>query len=168
MPDVTFGLNTNFGYKNFDLVVFFQGVYGNEIANAKVMDLYSSNMIQWNMSTDMMNRWTGPGSTNEYPRMHASDPNQNIRFSDRFIEDGSYLRIRNVQIGYSLPKPLLSTLKIQRLRLYASVDNLYVFTSYRGFDPEMGNYLGESLNNGVDMGSYPRPRTFTAGINLTF
>jgi len=168
MPDVTYGINANVGYKNFDLMVFFQGAYGNEIANAKVMDLYSSNMIQWNMSTDMMNRWTGPGSTNEYPRLHASDPNQNIRFSDRYVEDGSYLRIRNVQLGYTIPKNVLTKLKINRLRIYASVDNLYVFTSYRGFDPEMGDYLGETLNNGVDMGSYPRPRTVTAGLNLTF
>jgi hypothetical protein len=168
MPDVAYGLNVNLGYRNFDLAVFFQGVTGNELANAKVQDLYSSNMIQWNMSTDMMNRWTGPGTTNEYPRMHASDPNQNIRFSDRYIEDGSYLRIRNVQLGYTIPKEFASRLRIKNLRVYASVDNLYVFTSYRGFDPEMGDYLGETLNNGVDMGSYPRPRTMTAGLNLTF
>jgi TonB-linked SusC/RagA family outer membrane protein len=168
MPDVTLGLNINLGYSNFDFMLFLQSALGNEIANAKVQDLYSSNMIQWNMSTDMMNRWTGPGTTNEYPRLHASDPNQNIRFSDRYVEDGSYLRIKNVQLGYTLPRSLVSKLKISRLRLYCSVDNLYVFTSYRGFDPEMGDYLGESLNNGVDMGSYPRPRTITAGLNLTF
>jgi TonB-linked SusC/RagA family outer membrane protein len=168
MPDVTFGLNLNLGYKNFDLMIFLQGAYGNEIANAKVQDLYSTNMIQWNMSTDMMNRWTGPGTSNEYPRLHASDPNQNIRFSDRYIEDGSYLRARNIQIGYTFPKSLVSHLKISRLRLYGSVDNLFVLTSYRGFDPEMGDYLGSTLNNGVDMGSYPRPRTITAGLNLTF
>jgi TonB-linked SusC/RagA family outer membrane protein len=168
MPDVTMGLNINLGYSNFDFMLFLQSALGNEIANAKVQDLYSSNMIQWNMSTDMMNRWTGPGTSNEYPRLHSSDPNQNIRFSDRYVEDGSYLRIKNVQLGYTLPKSFTSRLKISRLRLYASVDNLYVFTSYRGFDPEMGDYLGESLNNGVDMGSYPRPRTITAGLNLTF
>ncbi|MDR1644829.1 MAG: TonB-dependent receptor [Tannerellaceae bacterium] len=168
MPDVTFGLNFNLGYSNFDFMLFLQSALGNEIANAKMQDLYSSNMIQWNMSADMMNRWTGPGTTNEYPRLHSSDPNQNIRFSDRYIEDGSYLRIKNVQLGYTLPKSLAAKLKISRLRVYTSVDNLYVFTSYRGFDPEMGDYLGETLNNGVDMGSYPRPRTITAGLNLTF
>ncbi|MDR0537059.1 MAG: TonB-dependent receptor [Tannerellaceae bacterium] len=168
MPDVSFGINGNIGYRNIDFMVFFQGVVGNEIANAKVMDLYSSNMIQWNMSTDMMNRWTGAGTSNEYPRMHAGDPNMNIRFSDRYIEDGSYLRIRNIQIGYSFPKSILTKMKLTRLRLYASVDNLHVFTSYRGFDPEMGDYLGNPLNSGVDMGAYPRPRTITAGLNLTF
>ena len=168
MPDVDFGFNTNFGYKNVDLMIFMRGVYGNKIANARVQDLYSSNMIQWNMSTEMMNRWTGPGTTNEYPRMHASDPNQNIRFSDRYIENGSFLRISNIQIGYTLPRSLMSKLSITRLRIYASVDNLHVFTTYRGFDPEMGDYQGESLNAGVDMGAYPRPRTTTIGLNLTF
>jgi TonB-linked SusC/RagA family outer membrane protein len=173
MPDVSFGLNASLNYKNIDMAIFLQGVYGNKIANAKVQDLYSSNMIQWNMSTDMMNRWTGKGSTNEYPRMHAGDPNMNIRFSDRYIEDGSYLRIRNIQLGYTIPDKLVShgiiaRCGISRLRLYASVDNLYVITSYRGFDPEMGDYLGDPLNSGVDMGAYPRPRTMTTGINLTF
>ncbi|MDR1356082.1 MAG: TonB-dependent receptor [Tannerellaceae bacterium] len=168
MPDMTWGLNLSLGYRNFDLMVFLQGALGYEIANAKVMDLYSSSMVQWNMSKDMMNRWTGSGSTNKYPRVISTDPNENSRFSDRYIEDGTYVRIKNVQLGYSLPNSLISKAKLTRLRFYASVDNLWVFTAYSGFDPEMGDYLANPLNNGIDMVSYPRPRVVTLGLNLTF
>jgi TonB-linked SusC/RagA family outer membrane protein len=168
MPDMTWGLNFNLGYRNFDFMLFLQGALGYEIANAKVMDLYSSSMVQWNMSKDMMNRWTGAGSTNKYPRVISTDPNENSRFSDRYIEDGTYVRIKNVQLGYSLPNSLVTKAKLTRLRLYASVDNLWVFTGYTGFDPEMGDYLSNPLNNGIDMVSYPRPRILTFGLNLTF
>jgi hypothetical protein len=125
-------------------------------------------MVQWNMAKEMMNRWTGPGTTNVYPRVISTDPNENSRFSDRYIEDGTYVRIKNVQLGYSLPNSLISKLKLTRLRLYGSVDNLWVFTGYTGFDPEMGDYLANPLNNGIDMVSYPRPRIMTLGLNLTF
>ncbi|MDR0429509.1 MAG: TonB-dependent receptor [Tannerellaceae bacterium] len=167
MADVTFGLNANLAWKGIDLALFLQASVGNELANAAVMDLYSSNFGQWNMSKDMMNRWTGPGSTNQYPRLSANDVNQNSRFSDRYIEDGSYLRIKNLQLGYTLPQGVTKSLKIQRLRLYVSADNLHVFTKYTGFDPEMGDYLRNPLNNGIDLASYPRPRTFVLGFNLT-
>jgi TonB-linked SusC/RagA family outer membrane protein len=167
MADVTWGLNASLAYKGFDLSVFLQSSIGNEIANAAVMDLYSSNFGQWNMSKEMMNRWTGPGSTNKYPRLDANDPNHNSYFSDRYVEDGSYVRIKNVQLGYTLPQTLTQTIHIQRLRLYVSADNLYCFTSYSGFDPEMGDYLRSPLNNGIDLASYPRPRTFVFGLNIT-
>jgi TonB-linked SusC/RagA family outer membrane protein len=167
MADVTFGINTNVAYKGFDLALFLQSSIGNEIANAAVMDLYSSNFGQWNMSKEMMNRWTGPGSTNKYPRLDANDSNQNSRFSDRYVEDGSYLRIKNLQLGYTFPQTLTQKIYIQRLRLYVSIDNLYCFTNYSGFDPEMGDYLRSPLNNGIDLASYPRPRTFVLGLNLT-
>jgi TonB-linked SusC/RagA family outer membrane protein len=168
MPDVTYGFNVNLKYKNVDFLIFLQGVAGNEIANAKVQDLYSTNMLQWNMSKDMMNRWTPANPSNEYPRLDATDPNHNVRFSDRYIEDGTYLRIKNIQIGYNFSGQLIQRINLSRLRLYASVDNLWVFTKYRGFDPEMGDYLGNPLDMGIDMGSYPRPRTISFGLNLTF
>lgn len=168
MAKMAWGMNLNLGYKNVDLSVFLQGTLGNKIANAKIQDLYSSNMVQWNMAKEMMNRWTGPGSTNEYPRVISSDPNQNSRFSDRYIENGSYVRVKNVQVGYSLPRQLISRIGLTKLRFYASVDNLCVLTKYKGFDPEMGDYLGSPLNNGVDMVSYPRPRVITFGLNLNF
>ncbi|MDR3367455.1 MAG: TonB-dependent receptor [Prevotellaceae bacterium] len=167
MADVTWGLSGNVAYKGFDLSVFLQSSIGNEIANAAVMDLYSSNFDQWNMSKEMMNRWTGPGSTNKYPRLDANDSNHNSYFSDRYVEDGSYVRIKNVQLGYTIPQSITQRIKIQRIRLYSSVDNLYCFTGYSGFDPEMGDYLRSPLNNGIDLASYPRPRTFVFGINIT-
>jgi hypothetical protein len=167
MADVTWGLSANLGYKGFDLSVFLQSSIGNEIANAAVMDLYSTSFEQWNMSKDMMNRWTGPGSTNQYPRLNNNDMNNNSRFSDRYIENGSYVRIKNVQLGYTFPQALTQKIKIQRLRIYASVDNLYCFTNYSGFDPEMGDYYGNPLNLGIDLASYPRPRTFVVGLNIT-
>lgn len=92
MPDATFGLNLTANYKGFDFSMFMQSCVGNEIANALVMDIYSSEFGQWNMSKKMMNRWHGEGTTNVYPRLIASDPNENARFSDRYVEDGSYLQ----------------------------------------------------------------------------
>jgi hypothetical protein len=168
MADVTLGLNANVAYKGFDLAVFLQSSVGNEVANAAVMDLYSSHFGQWNMSKDMMNRWTGPGSTNKYPRLDTNNPNGNSDFSDRYVEDGSYLRIKNVQLGYTIPSSLTKQARIQRIRLYVSADNLWCFTNYSGFDPEMGDYMRDPLSNGVDLASYPRPRTFVCGLNLTF
>jgi TonB-linked SusC/RagA family outer membrane protein len=168
MADVTWGLSANLGYKGFDLALFLQSSLGNEIANASVMDLYSSDFSQWNMSKDMMNRWHGAGTSNEYPRLIGSDPNGNSKFSDRYIENGSYLRIKNVQLGYTLPQAVTQKIKIQRLRFYVSVDNLHVFTKYSGYDPELGGYLNNPLNGGVDMSTYPRPRTFVAGLNISF
>jgi len=167
MADLTFGLNATAGYKGFDIQLFLQSSLGNEIANAAVMDLYSSDFGQWNMSAEMMNRWTGAGSTNKYPRLTMTDMNQNSRFSDRYIEDGSYVRVKNLQLGYTLPVDLTQKIKIQRLRFYVSADNLCVFTKYTGFDPELGDYIGSPLNNGIDLATYPRPRTIIAGLNIT-
>ncbi len=167
MPDATFGLNLSAAYKGFDLSLFMQASVGNELANAVVMDLYSSEFSQWNMSKDMMNRWHGEGTTNKYPRLIASDPNQNGRFSDRYVENGSYLRMKNLQVGYTLPAAFTQKFRISRLRVYGSIDNVFVITKYTGFDPEMGDYLSNPLNNGVDLASYPRPRTFVLGINIS-
>jgi len=167
MADATFGFNATAGYKGFDFSLFMQSSVGNEIANAAVMDLYNSNLGQWNMSANMMDRWTPEKPSNKYPRLIATDPNNNSRFSDRYVEDGSYLRIKNVQIGYTIPTSLTQKFKIQRLRIYGSVDNLCVFTKYSGFDPEMGDYIGSPLNNGIDLASYPRPRVFVLGFNIT-
>ncbi|MCI1647888.1 MAG: TonB-dependent receptor [Bacteroides sp.] len=167
MPDATFGLNLTAQYKGFDIALFMQASIGNEIANALVMDLYSSEFGQWNMSEKMINRWHGEGTSNVYPRLIASDPNENSRFSDRYVENGSYLRMKNLQIGYTLPATFTQKFKISRLRVYGSVDNVFVLTKYSGFDPEMGDYISNPLNNGVDLASYPRPRTFVLGFNIS-
>lgn len=167
MPVATFGLNFTAAYKGFDLSMFLQSSVGNELANALVMDMYSSEFGQWNMSADMMNRWHGEGTSNVYPRLIASDPNENARFSDRYVEDGSYLRMKNLQIGYTLPSSFTQKFKVSKLRIYGSIDNVFVLTGYSGFDPEMGDYIGNPLNNGVDVASYPRPRTFILGFNIS-
>ena len=167
MPDATFGLNLNANYKGFDFSMFMQSCVGNEIANALVMDIYSSEFGQWNMSKKMMNRWHGEGTTNVYPRLIASDPNENARFSDRYVEDGSYLRMKNLQLGYTLPSTFTKKFNVSKLRIYGSIDNVFVLTKYSGFDPEMGDLLGNPLSIGVDLASYPRPRTFVLGFNIS-
>ena len=100
--------------------------------------------------------------------MTASDPNNNMRFSDRYVMAGSYLRLKNVQLGYSLPTHLLNNLKVSGLRIYVAADNLFTLTKYEGFDPEIGSYYGNPYSYGVDVGTYPQSRTFRAGISLNF
>ena len=167
MPDATFGLNLTANYKGFDFSMFMQSCVGNEIANALVMDIYSSEFGQWNMSKKMMNRWHGEGTTNIYPRLIASDPNENARFSDRYVENGSYLRMKNLQLGYTLPSTFTKKFNVSKLRIYSSIDNVFVLTKYSGFDPEMGDLMGNPLSIGVDLASYPRPRTFVLGFNIS-
>ncbi|NJK93895.1 MAG: hypothetical protein HC905_02275 [Bacteroidales bacterium] len=114
-PDFTGGLNINLSYKNIDMVVFLNGSYGNEIVNAMYQSLYSSRMFETNISRDMaLNHWTPERPDSNVPRLTAGDPNKNDeRFSDRWVEDGSYLRIKNIQLGYSLPKTLINKVHIQ-------------------------------------------------------
>ena len=104
------------------------------------------------------------------PRTSLSDPNDNDRMSDRYVEDGSYLRIKNVSFGYTFPKKLLSKVKVENFRLYCNIQNLYTFTKYRGYDPEVGASTQDStgLTFGVDNGRYPSPMTCSFGVNLTF
>ena len=100
--------------------------------------------------------------------MTAQDPNNNMRFSDRYVMDGSYLRLKNLQIGYTLPKTLLQSLKITNFRVYISADNLITVTKYKGFDPEIGSYYSNPYAYGVDVGTYPQSRTIRAGVTLNF
>lgn len=158
-PDVFYGWANSFSYKNFDLSIFIQGVYGNEIFNAN--RLFSEAMaVAQNQTVNTLNRWSGPGSSYEVPRATTTDPNNNQRVSDRYVEDGSYLRIKNLTFGYSLPNAILETLKIQKVRAYVSVQNLFTFTKYTGFDPEVG--IG-----GIDNSVYPQSRIYTAGFNIS-
>ncbi|RMG24405.1 MAG: TonB-dependent receptor [Bacteroidetes bacterium] len=161
IPDFTYGFTGELAYKGLDLSLFIQGVQGNEIYNGTVR--YDFAFV--NRPASVLNRWTGPGTSNSEPRVTLSDPNQNVRVSDRFVEDGSYLRLKNLQIGYSLPAALLQKLQLNKLRVYFSAQNLLTFTSYSGMDPEIG-VIGGSLEIGIDRGFYPQARTFTAGIQL--
>lgn len=162
-PKFIYGATLNFEYKNFDLGFFLQGSQGNDIYNATVR--YDFTYV--NRPVYVLNRWTGPGTSNDEPRVNLYDPNQNARVSDRFVEDGSYLRIKNAQLGYTLPKTWLQRLKIEKLRFYVSAQNLFTFTKYRGMDPEIGAY-GGSLEAGIDRGFYPQARVFLGGVNLVF
>ena len=118
------------------------------------------------------NYWTGPGSTNEFPRLSWTGATNNKMPSDRFLESGSYLRLKNLQLGYTFGEKLLAPVHIASVRLYASVQNLLTFTKYTGLDPEQGtnsNSLGDGVRaTGIDFGTYPSARTFTVGINAGF
>ena len=161
-PDFTYGFTFDTKYKNFDLTLFLQGSQGNDIFNG----IFRYDLNTTNLPISALERWTGEGSTNEYPRISHSDPNRNNRVSDRFIEDGSYLRIKNLQIGYTLPPSLIQKMNIQSLRFYIASQNLYTFTKYTGLDPEIGTR--GTLEIGIDRGFYPVSRIFMTGVNVTF
>lgn len=162
-PNITYGANLNFEYRGFDLGIFLQGTQGNDIYNATVR--YDFNYV--NRPVSVLKRWTGPGTSNVEPRVNLLDPNQNARVSDRFVENGAYMRIKNVQLGYELPKSLLKKIQFEKFRLYVSAQNLFTFTQYSGMDPEIGAY-GGTLNAGVDRGFYPQARVWLGGVNVTF
>lgn len=157
-PSWIFSLNNNFNYKNFDLQIYFQGVAGNQIYNANRVTLEGMSTVV-NQSIKVLDRWTGEGTSNSIPRAVYADPNNNNRNSNRFIEDGSYVRLKNITIGYTLPKLLLAKAYISSARLYVSGQNLYTLTKYSGFDPEV---------SGVDSGNYPLTRTLSLGCDIKF
>jgi TonB-linked SusC/RagA family outer membrane protein len=169
MPKFIFGLTNNFSFKGFDLSVFVQGIVGNKVYN--VNRTYNEQMSgAFNQTAETLNRWrsaTQPGN-GSVPRAVWNDPNYNARPSDRFVEDGSYVRIKNLTLGYALPGSLLSALKIAQIRLYATAQNLYTFTKFKGFDPETGSYQQSSLYTGVNNGTYPVARTLIMGLNVGF
>ena len=159
-PKFIFGMTNSFEYKGLDLSVFIQGISGNKIYNATRIALEGMSVAQ-NQSVGTLNRWTGPGTSNTMPRAVFSDPNSNNRVSDRYLEDGSYLRIKNVTLGYTLPKRLIDAAHMTSARFYLSAQNLFTFTDYSGIDPEVSG-------NGIDQAVYPVTRTITFGINLNF
>lgn len=159
-PSFIFAMNNSFSWKGFDLAIFIQGISGNKIYNAN--RIYQEGMaVAMNQTTAVLDRWTGPNTSNTMPRAIFNDPNKNTRVSNRFIEDGSYLRIKNVTFGYTLPKSLSARMKMSAARIYLSAQNLLTFTKYTGFDPEVPS-------NGIDLNVYPVTRTLSAGLNITF
>jgi len=162
-PNLVYGANLGFNWKGLDFSLFLQGTQGNDIYNATVR----YDFPKGNRPNYALNRWTGEGTSNDEPRLHYNDPNNNARVSDRFVEDGSYMRVKNVQLGYSLPKKWIRYAKIDKFRVYVSAQNLFTFTKYRGMEPEIG-ITGSSLEIGIDRGFYPQARTFLAGLNVTF
>lgn len=160
IPDFTYGITFSANYKFIDFSMFWQGVYGNEIFNGN--KYYTEGNGLYNLSADMVNSWDGEGSSNELPNINGSS--NNLRISSRFIEDGSYLRLKNIQLGFTLPERIISKISIKKARLYIGATNLITFTKYEGFDPEIG--ATSNLDIGIDRGTYPQPRTFLLGLNL--
>jgi len=171
-PDYTYGFNLSLDYKGIDVSGNFYGVGGNQIANVgnghEVTD-YGNAMVN---RLDRFHPENNPDGTEH--RVTLADDNNNRRFSDRYIEDGSYLRLKNLQVGYTMPKPLTMTYGLEKVRFYVSGQNLLTWTDYSGFDPEVGDLKWQAgggtqnLGIGVDLGSYPQPRLYTFGVNITF
>jgi len=158
-PDFTMGWNLNLEYKNFDFNAFTYASVGNDIYRA-----YERNANYSNKYRAVLARWTGAGSTNDArnPRYSFTDANSNIRVSDRYVEDGSFVKIKNIQLGYTFPASVTKKI-LSRLRIYAQVKNAYSFTKYSGFDPEIA---GGILDTGIDRGAYPQARTYAVGIDI--
>ncbi len=172
IPKFTYGMTANVQYKNFDLSVFFQGVYGNKIYNQVATDIDGFYRPFNITETTATKSWTGPGSTNTYPLLSWNDAPNNTQFSTRFLESGSYLRLKNAQLGYKLSPNALKYLGVSSVRFYVSATNLLTFTKYTGLDPEIyqnQNNQGDGPRGaGIDWGTYPSARTITVGVNANF
>jgi TonB-linked SusC/RagA family outer membrane protein len=161
-PTFTMGWNLSLEYKGFDFNTFVYASVGNDIYRA-----FERNLLMTNKYRGVLARWTGEGSTNDArnPRYTASDDNRNTRASDRYVEDGSFIKIKDVQLGYTFPATTLKRLGVSKVRLYAQVKNAFVFTKYSGFDPEIS---GGILDTGIDRGAYPQARTWSLGLDVKF
>ena len=157
VPDWTFGLNFDAEWKGFDLSLFFQGVSGADVFDAT----YRQDIASGNYPTWVLQRWTGEGTSNTVPTLGNSE---NWVCSDMYIQDGSYLRLKNITLGYTLPRNLTKKINVSRMRIYARAENLFTWTKYWGFDPEIGS---GSTSLGVDYGVYPQARTYTLGFNIS-
>lgn len=160
IPDITMGLNLNFNYKNIDFVMYTFASIGNDMVRN-----YERALTDVNRQTYWLDRWRGEGTSNSVPRLTTA-ATSNFVFSDFFVEDASYVRIQNIQIGYSLPQSAIENMGFTKVRIYAGANNLYTFTKYRGFDP--GASSGAPIGGGIDFGFYPIPRTYLMGVNLNF
>jgi TonB-linked SusC/RagA family outer membrane protein len=160
IPDVIMGLNLGMSYKGFDFSATLYASIGNDILRNYERQQPLANMLAYRI-----NRWTGPGSTNENPRLTTA-ANTNSVISDYFVEDGSFMRIKNIQLGYSLPAALSQKIGARKLRVYVAVNNLATFTKYRGYDPDFSS--SSPTVSGIDYGFYPQAKTVMAGLNLNF
>lgn len=195
LPKFTFGWTNTFRYKNLDLSIFLNGSYGNKVMNYNSLTLTHMNSTWTNQLQSVVSKrarlepidptivyadgskWfdhidnvrvKNPGT--KIPHTSINDPNDNDRISDRYVEDGSFLRIKNITLGYTFPKALLNKAKIENFRVYVNIQNLYTFTKYTGYDPEVGASTQDStgLTYGLDNGRYPSPAMYSFGLNITF
>ena len=161
-PDWTYGLTLAADWKGFDAALFFQGSLGNDIFDYSMRgDIPAMNRPAW-----ILDRWIGEGTSNRIPRMTAANPNQNWRSSDLYIKNGSYMRLKTAQLGYTIPAQVIRRAGVHNVRVYIAGENLLTFTKYDGFDPEMAS--GGYTTLGVDRGIYPQARTITLGASITF
>jgi TonB-linked SusC/RagA family outer membrane protein len=165
IPDFTYGFSIGLNYENFDFSLQGNGVQGNEIYNVSKVSL-----IDNSQSLNKLNftPWSSSNTNSTYPRAIDSDPNKNLRNSSYFVEDGSFLRIKTIQLGYSVSQKYLSKLGMSKFRLYGGVQNPFTFTKYSGLDPEVGNAGGSNLVSGIDNFVYPMARVFSIGLNAQF
>lgn len=183
-PKFNYGINNYFSYKGFDLNIFINGVYGNKIFNSlrkwytnpmnnsgmlkETIGIARVELIDPEGPADISNVRVSNPAQAKVQRITANDANDNNRMSDRFIEDGSYLRIKNISLGYTFPRSWLEKIGIENLRIYANVQNAFTFTKYKGYDPEIGAYNQNVLTRGIDNARYPSQRIYTFGLNLGF
>ncbi len=160
IPDVTFGVNLSFNYKNFDMSMYGFASIGNDIVRN-----FDRNLPRTNKPTYYLDRWRGEGTSNTFPRV-TTGANNNYLFSDFYVEDGSFFRLQNAQVGYTLDQRLVDQFKLDKLRFYVSVNNLFTLTKYNGYDPNVSN--GNPIGDGIDLGFYPTPRTYLFGVNVKF
>jgi len=168
IPSFYYGFNLGADYKGIDFAVVFEGTSGNSIFNAMRYFTYDLADVT-NKSVDVLNYWTPTNTNTTIPRLNGNDKNDNKRISDLYVEDGSYLRLKTLQLGYTLPQSISKKLLMSSLRVYVTGQNLLTFTKYSGSDPEIGQISStNTLSRGVDIGTYPQAQTITAGVNITF
>ena len=177
-PAFTYGFNNTFSYKGIELAVGINGSYGGDILNFSRFRTEAMTSVWDNQSKAVVERAQvgNDDSGNAYlinpdatvPRPSTNDFNRNTRMSDRWIEDGSYLRISNITLGYNLPSNIIKYAGFQNVKIYATLQNVYTWTNYSGYDPEVGAYNQSALYQSIDMGRYPTPRTYTFGVNIAF
>ena len=165
-PDFFGGITNNFSYKGLSLGLFFQFSYGNDIYSE--INHQRNSVVRYNnLSTDALNRWREQGDVTNFPKPVRDDPLQSdSRIQSRWVEDGSYIKLKNINLRYSFPAPLVSNLGLRKIEVYASALNVITWTKYTGFDPDVNSYSG--LREGVDEGSYPQSRTIMLGLNVGF
>jgi len=166
MPKWTYGFNANLGFKNFDLRLAYTGIFGSQLVNWNGTYWLEGGVRPFNGAATLLKRWKFDGDTEAtLPRVEKTDPNKNTRFSDRYVKDGSFGRLKNLTIGYTIENMMINT-GIKSLRLYVTGENLLTLTKYNGFDPEVGG--GSNTERGIDTGGIPLPKNYLFGIQLSF
>jgi hypothetical protein len=167
-PDFTYSITNSFTYKDFDLSIFLNGSYGGKILNAVDFQILGGYGLYQNQLAAESNFWTPTNTNTTVPAPRSGFGNNNLVMSDRFLESASFLRLQNVRIGYNLPAKWARYIKMTSLKVFATGQNLYVFTKYSGLDPEVGSLNQNPTLQNIDYGRYPTPRVVSFGVNASF